>query len=582
MKNISKFVLVFAFLVSFFARASNQQAIEGIVTDESGQPLPGVTVLVKGASRATQTDFDGKYLIKANGGEVLVFSYMGMDTQEIIVGSQKTINVTLVESSNAIDEVVVTALGISRDRKKLGYAVQSVKSERLNLAGTTNINNALTGKVAGVQFMGVSGADLESNPNIRVRGVNTLSGGNPLYVVDGTPIMNSSDVNMDDVAEISVLKGASASVLYGSRALNGVILIKTKSAKSGETKITLTNNTTFSKLPRWYDTRFQNQYGGGYKQTFNTFKFDPGKHDADWAKFNGQKLVDYKADESWGPRFEGQMVRHWDSWYDGPEFGKLRAWEASPTPVSSLFDVGINNRLAVAVSKGTENLNTRLSYTNVNVKGVLPNSKSQKNFLALKSKLKISDSFEIEGSINYTRTLIEGDLRSKGYGNPTAGMFDQWYQRQIDLNRLKQYKQIHNGSTVYRTWNIKSPTNLTGLYWDSPYRDFNENQRERDRNSLVGFISLQWKINDKLTLKGVSRRTLRNYSLQDQNGATRRNRFVASYFTAQYQRKEDNHEVLLTYKDTFLNELLSLDVIGGGISESTIINSFQQTHGAVW
>lgn len=567
-KTIRHRLFFAVFVMAIQALFAQQNPIKGKVTDSDGQPLPGVTVVLQGQSKAVQTDFDGLYRISAKKGDKLVFSYMGMNTQTLTV-STTTLDVIMQESSGVLDEVVVTALGITRERKKLGYAVQSVKADKLNMAGTTNINNALTGKVSGVQFLGTSSADLDGAPNVRIRGVNTIGGGNPLYVVDGTPVMRPQDINMDDVAEISVLKGASASVLYGSRALNGVIIIKTKSSTSADgkskTAVSITNNLTFSKLPRWYDTRFQNEYGGGYKLTFDTFQYDAAKHPASWASFDGQKIVNYAADESWGPRFEGQMVRHWDSWYEGDEFGKLRPWVKSPTQPSSFFDIGINNRLAVAVAKSGKGHNTRLSYTNVDVKGVLPNSTSQQNFLTLKTTLAITDKIIAEGSVNYTRTVIQGDFSRKGYSNPTSGMFDQWYQRQIDLNRLKKYKQTNkDGSVVYRSWNIKNPTDMTPLYWDSPYRDINENERTRDRHTLTGFVSLTYKITDKMMLKGVSRRNTRNMYLEDKRAGTRQQRFIKSASYMQVSTKEDNHEFLLTYNDKFLEDDLSVDFLGGG------------------
>ena len=586
-KLLSTISIFLCIHVSGFAQ---QVTIAGSVKDNANNPLPGVNVFIKGTRNAVVTDFDGNYEILAQKGDVLIFSFVGMKQKVITVADSNIIDVILEEDSAELSEVVVTALGVSREKEKLGYAVQNVKAEKLNLAGTTNINNALVGKVAGVQFLGNSDGNLEGTPQVRIRGVNTLSPGNPLYVVDGTPILDASSINMDDVAEISVLKGASASVLYGSRALNGVILIKTKSGSSqtGKLDVSITNNLTISRVASWYDDRFQNEYGGGYKQEFETFKYVKNTHPAHWSKFNGQKVVNYKADESWGPRFEGQKVRHWDSWYEGKEFGKLRAWEASPTPASSIFDVGINNRIAASIGKTGKGYNARLSYTNVNIKGILPFSKSNRNFLTSRIKLNLSKSLTAEGSINYTDRKTQGDFGNVNYGNPTAGMFDQWYQRQLDLNRLKKYKQINkDGSTVYRTWNIesldpKSSKYLRGIYWDSPYRDFNENKRALENTFLTGFISLQYKIGDIITLKGISRNTTNFYSLDYFNAGTRRQRFIDTYAKTSAKYIELNHEFLATYKDKFLNDVLSVDgLFGANLRSYKGENQTSQTQGGL-
>ena len=576
--------LLFFFSFSCVFAFAQKLSISGTVKDGSGQPLPGVNVFIQGTKIATTTDFDGNYQIKASKDDVLVYSYVGMKQQLVVVADATTIDVVLEEDSAELSEVVVTALGISRDRKKLGYAVQSVKSEKLNLAGTTNINNALVGKVSGVQIMSRSDANLDGTPSVRVRGVNTIDGfGTPLYVVDGTPILDPASINMDDVAEMSVLKGASASALYGSRAVNGVILITTKKAKGGKLEVSVTNNFTVSKVARWYDDRFQNEYGGGYTQEFDKFQYVKGRDPDSWAKYDKQPVVNYAADESWGPRFEGQKVRHWDSWYPGDEFGKLRAWEASPTPVSSFFDTGINNRIAANVARSGKMYNARLSYTNVNVKGVLPLSKSNQNFVTARIKLDLSKSFAVEGSINYTKKKVQGDFSNTGYGNATAGSFDQWYQRQLDLNRLKKYKQLDkDGRTVYRTWNITGPRNLRPSYWDSPYRDVNDNKRTRERTYLTGFLSLEYKIGETITLKALSRNSTGLNALRQYNSGTRRQDFIDSYEKDESATIERNHEFLATYQDRFLDDHLSVDgLLGANLRNETYNSTNAGTNGGL-
>ncbi len=551
-----------------------QMNVYGLVTSkDDGQPLPGVSVLIEGTQKGTTTDFDGRYSIEAKSGDVLVFSFMGMAEKKVTVAGSTTgsvvIDVVMESDTQVLDDVIVTALGISRNQKALGYSVQNVKSDKLTVAGTTNLNTALAGKAAGIQILGTAGSNLGRGPRIRIRGINALNGGQPLYVVDGNPVLDADAINMDDVAEISVLKGASASALYGSRALNGVVLIKTKSgqSKDGKTTVEFTNNFTIEEVPSYiYDDKFQYKYGGGYKQTFDKFVYNDGTHPSSWQKYNGQSLVNYAADESWGPMLNGQMVRHWDSWYPGSEFGKLRAWKDSGSRPSDYFndELGLSNRMAVAVGKSGEGYQTRLSYTNISNKGVIPNTYRFQNFFALKGKVDLRSGFEAEAVLNYRNSKLTGEMR-EGYGNPTSGMFNQWYQMQIDLKRLKQYKQKdENGKWIYRTWNITSPHDIKPLYWDSPWRDVNESKGEGKMHDINGFVSLGYKLNDQIDFKGIVRKTIRYVSISTSRAPTRRNRFVDSYYSRQYHNLESNYEFVGNYRDKFFEDNFEVSGFLGG------------------
>ena len=237
--------LLLALVVQFtFAQ---DKTISGTVSDVSGLPLPGVNILVKGTTNGTQTDFDGKYSINAKSGDVLSFSYLGLKTQEVTVGSSNSINVTMQEDASVLDEVVVTALGIKREKKALGYATQEVKGDAVSNVKSSNFVNSLSGKVAGLDIK--STGTLGGSTNVVIRGNSSMLGDNQaLFVIDGIPVNNgntnssnqrsgrggydygnaASDINPDDIESINVLKGAAATVLYGSRASNGVVMITTK------------------------------------------------------------------------------------------------------------------------------------------------------------------------------------------------------------------------------------------------------------------------------------------------------------------------------------------------------------------
>ena len=278
----TKFNGILTLLLALVVQISfaQEKTVTGTVSDNSGA-LPGVSVLIKNTTSGTETDFDGKYSIKAKAGDVLSFSYLGYKTVEKTVGSSSTINVTMVEDANVLDEVVVTGLGIKRDKKALGFSQQSVKGEDLVKAKEVDISNALAGKISGVQIVGNNSSTFGSS-QIKLRGET-----NVLYVVDGVKVYASSDINTDNGADISVLKGGSATAIDGPDGRNGVIVITTKQATKGAATIDVDYAMTVNSVTNLPE--MQNEYGGGYSQTFPTFTYNAATDPASWAAFNGQK-----------------------------------------------------------------------------------------------------------------------------------------------------------------------------------------------------------------------------------------------------------------------------------------------------
>lgn len=286
MKKITLFVCVL--LCSY----TYGQTITGKVTDATDVPLPGVTIVISGTTTGTSTDFDGNYSIEASSGDVLQFSYIGMQSKEVTVGSGSTINVTLLEDSEQLDEVVVTAFGIAQEKKSLGYAAQNIDAEAITKTKQTNLVSALQGQVAGVQITNSGGAPGQS-ARIIIRGVNSLdpsADNQPLFVVDGVPIDNSTiesgegntprgltnraaDINPADIESMSVLKGAAATALYGVRAANGAVIITTKKGKSGSVSINLNTSVGFEELNRL--PMLQDEYGQGFSGEYNPTSFWP-------------------------------------------------------------------------------------------------------------------------------------------------------------------------------------------------------------------------------------------------------------------------------------------------------------------
>ena len=340
--------MMFIMMISQWSFA--QQNITGTVSDNSGVPIPGATVLVTGTNNGVTTDFDGNYSIIASEGDVLSVSYVGYAAQSVSVGTSNNINITL-SLDNTLEEVVVTALGITREAKSLGYAQQKVTGDALTKTKETDFKTALAGKVAGVQV--ITGTSSTYEPSaIRLRGEMDI-----LYVVDGIKVA-STDINTDNIDNITVLKGAAATALYGSEAKSGVIVITSKKAKAGESYISVDHNTTVSNVSRLHP--YQNEYGGGYYQDWDQFAYNPATDPASWAAFNGQNIPYYAADESWGPKLDGTLSRHWDSWIPGhPEFGTTRAWSPNPNNVKNFFETGIANSTSLSFAKGGEDFSVR-------------------------------------------------------------------------------------------------------------------------------------------------------------------------------------------------------------------------------
>ncbi len=575
-----KFLLT-QFLLCLFAipLLAQERVITGKVTSsEDSSPLPGVNISVKGTTRGTTTDGNGNYSLNLPGdAKTLIYSFIGFVRQEVSIGNQSVIDLSLAADASQLQEVVVTALGISRDKKALNYAVQEVKADKLNFARDQNVGNALAGKVAGVQILGQSGAKF-GNPNIRIRGINSLTGGDPLYVVDGTPT-DISQVNMDDVETLTVLKGPSATALYGNRASAGVIVVTTKRAKAGETRLDINHSTTLDQVALL--PKYQDEYGGGYSQTFETFQFDPALHPASWSAFNGQRILDYAADESWGPRLDGQPHRSAFSWQQGPQFGVQTPYSPQPSNVRDFFEKPISHNTNIAFSRGTENFQSRISYTHIINNGIVPNSSQTRDYVSAKNAITFSKNLTANLNINYTATNTKnqpadrygssggttpqnspfsiGNSTLNGY-NQTVGMFNQWFQRQLSIDDLRDYR---NSDGTFRSWNIGGPTDPSPKYWDSPFTQAYENTNTNRSDRLFGDIGLTYQFTPALKASATVRRDQNAYYQQGRVAiGTLNEGGLGGFSTLNSNSRENNYEVLVNYNQNFKD--LSIVANGGG------------------
>ncbi|AEE19805.1 SusC/RagA family TonB-linked outer membrane protein [Dokdonia sp. 4H-3-7-5] len=571
----TKFSGILTLLLAFVVQVSFAQlTVTGTVKDDTGVPLPGANVLLKGTNTGTQTDFDGNYSIEAEQGQSLVFTYVGFTDQTILVGTSSTINVTLA-AGDALDEVVITALGISREKKSLGYSTQEVSGEEIAETRNPNALNSISGKVAGVQISNATG-NLGGSTRVVIRGASSITGENrPLIVVDGIPLDNSNynssttqsggggrdygdagfDINPDDIATMNVLKGGPAAALYGSRALNGVILITTKSGKKGRAEVTVNSGITFETvniLPK-----IQKLYGGGAGDASTI-----GQAGFNQATINGTTydVVDYGTDESWGPRFEGQQVLHWDAF--DPEFEddflQTRAWSAPKNNVDSFWNTGVSYNNGVSFSQGTDKSTMRLSANNTRTDGIVPNSNLRKNSINFNATSQISDKLKVEAIVNLTVT--EGFNRpASGYTG--AGVVQQLYQfgqTSLDYGRLRDYK-LADGSQ--RPWNRISATNGNPRYSDNPYWTLFENTANDKRTRWYGNVGATYNITDDLYVVGKVYADTYDFRINERVAVGSQG--IASYSESDRDFEEINYETRVHFDKKFLDNKISLNSFAG-------------------
>lgn len=558
-----------------------QEVVSGTVTDENGGPLPGVNVFIKGTTTGVQTDFDGNYRIEASEGDILVFSYVGLSTFETTVGLSNTIDVILEPDENQLEEVVITALGISRSERSLGYATQEVDGEDLTVANEQNVLGSLSGKVAGVQVTGASGASMGGTQKIKIRGVNSISGeGEPLIVVDGSPISNANfagssgadygnlgqDINPADIESINVLKGPAASALYGIRGQYGVIMITTKGGRKGAQDLNVTLNSSFSIERAGNFFPLQNLYGQGTSQTWRTLP-------------NGERHVHLSTDESWGPRLDGTPARQFYSFYpQDPLYGEATPFVAQPDNIKDYYETGHTFNNGVSVSGGSENSRYRLSVNDTRIQGVEPNTWLKRNNFGLNAAFDLTDKLNLSTVVNYAGNNAERPVQ--GYGSKSMV---QWLPRNVDMNRLENY-QYDDGT--FLNWNLRNPSgttgevsNFNGLYWINPYVEANENIDNDRRDRFFGNIGLSYQVMDGLKLSGFIRADMYTQNIENisvfRYGST-----VPRYAIGKYQNKEMNYEFLAEYNKEWGDFSFNANV-GGNIFDRRYSYLYQATAGGL-
>lgn len=558
-------LLMAAMLISVLA-FSQAKTVSGTVTDESGNPIPFATVMIKGQKTGITADAEGKFTItKVNPGDVLVITATNHADKEVTVGDAGVIPVTLAKSARStLDEVVVTsAFGLKKAQRTASYSSQVITAENLNIVRQTNVNNALAGKVAGVQARGQSGAKLNSEAFLRIRGGMMLGDVSPIYVVDGT-IVGSYDINPDDVEDISVLKGANATALFGSQAVGGAIVITTrKRGGRGGIGIEVNSGVTWDKayiLPRW-----QNEYAGGNTADLMKFKWVAGMPD-EWKALDGKYYHDYTDDASWGPRMVGQEYIPWYAWVGGHDRAfKTASLTPQPDNARDFWNTGLTTNNNINFAKSGTGYNLRASYTNQYIEGILPNAYSKRNSIFVSGSFDLNEHFTLATNINYTNQLLAGDFND-GYANGSSGNFAQWFHRDLDMDIIRSLTNLKTPVGSLATWNMRAnpsgynPANPGGFYkanyWYNQYANYTNRGNPANRNRYFGDIGLTYKLNNHFRIRGTVRRNQLDIYEEGFTGSILelsglQTGVLGSYNTKSNTLRRTDYELLGIYNQTF-------------------------------
>lgn len=562
-KKLNRYAFVCILLISIGIKAQEtkpliQSKLEGIVVDAvTKEPVIGASINIKGTTHGAVTDFDGKFYFQTGQKfpYTLVVSYMGYKRTEVVVTSNP-VTVSITQEQNALSEVVVTALGITKEKKSLGYTTQSVKGKDLETTKETNFLNGLSGKLAGVRITNSQG-DMGSS-RIVIRGETSIAGNNqPLFVVDGIPVDNSqlgsvggatrdfknaiADLNPQDIESINVLKGPNAAALYGSRAAHGVVLITTKSGK-GQQGLGVTVNTGITITEVSLLPTYQNTFGQGSN---GKFSYVDGK---------GGGIND-QTDESWGPKMDGRLIPQFNS------NGVAVPFVAHPNNVKDYFNTGLTYENSISVAKSDEKSDFRLGVNNQKQIGTVPNSEVTKTNFSVNANYKLSDRVKVGVTGNYIVTDAP-TLPGGPSGNRAAGVMLQftWFGRQVDMDALRNNRD--------NNWN--------NSYYSNPYWTAYYNTTSQQRNRLIGDIHLDVKLTDDLNFR--FRTSVDNYNDRRKytikygtNGTP-----FGSYAEDAYTVNEQNTEGIFTYTKK-INDDFTVDALAGfNIRNHSDANNYQK------
>ena len=517
---MKKHLILFGILMSLYSfGVFAQVSVRGTVTSSDGEPIIGANVIELGSNNGTATDLDGNYQLKVGPNAILEFTYTGYVSQKFTVGVQTMINVTL-EEGVSLSEMVVTALGISREKKSLTYAAQTIQGGQLTQVRDANFVNTLQGKVAGLVVTNAS-SGVGGATRVILRGNRSIqSSNNALFVVDGVPVDNSTpgqvgndfggyngsdgvaNINPDDIESINVLKGAAASVLYGSRAANGVILITTKKGSAGAISVDVNSGAQFDApltLPN-----LQNEYGQGNGGVFGS-----------------------RSSASWGPKMNNQAVIDWT--------GMAQGMVPQPNNVSDFFQIGTSFNNSVGIKGGSEKVQSYFSFTNNQVSGIVPGNSLDRNTLNLRISANLSKKFSTDAKVTYVNQMLNNKLRS---GEESSEVMNLYKTPRSIRNEDMQNYQSEAGVPIY--WTSSS-------VYMNPYWTINRTSADEERTRTTSLVSATYRINDDMKI--LARVSLDQYTDRGEN-TFYDNTLLFAWLGGTFQKyfrqvKERNSELLL-------------------------------------
>jgi len=530
-------LLVFLVIVfgSYPLLAQNKTVTGSVTGATDGSPLPGVNVIVQGTTTGTQTDFDGNYTIEVSEGSVLAFSYLGMRSQSVTVGASNTINISMEEDAEQLGEVVVTALGIERQKKSLTYSTQKVETEELTQARSLNVLNGLTGKIAGVSVT-TGSTGVGSASKVLLRGNRSINGSSqPLYVVDGILLSGDiSNISPDDIESISVLKGGNAAALYGSRANNGAIVVTTKSGRGTREGVSSSVGFTTTLSDPIHLLEFQDGFGQGSAGIYAP-----------------------AATTSWGPAFDGGQVAHWTVDPNNPNFGGTYAYEAQPDNVEDFFRLGHELATNLSVNINGEKSNVFLGYTFTEAGGIIPNNDLKRHSVTARITSDLTDKLSVDSKINYIRDDFTNVLSTgEGFDNPLRYLYK--IPRNIRTQDFADFDFINEEGKLRQHYFLPRFNGGGNPYWT-----INRVQRPRLDERVLALLSLKYQITDDLSIQ--ARSTMDRTSRSEEQKWYNDTYTVAQF--GRFQKRasnsyEWNTDVLLSYTKDITDDF-RINVNGG-------------------
>jgi len=595
---MKKTLLFFTMLMVIVTLAfAQQRQVAGKVTGGDGAPIPFATVQVKGTTTGTTTDQNGNFKLNVTGDNpVLTVRSVGFTNKDVTVGASGNVTVVLETSNESLQEVVVTALGVQRKKNELPYSAQTVVGEDVVKVRESNLSNALSGKVSGLEIR--RNNSIGGSTNVVLRGNKSLSGNNQaLFVVDGVPIDNSNtnsadqrsgrlgydygnaaaDINPDDIESLNVLKGAAATALYGSRAANGVIMITTKKGRRG-LGVTVNSGVTIGKVDKSTFVKYQKGYGGGYGAYYGPNEDDYFNYEDIDGDGTPDRVVPTTEDASYGGAFDPNLnVYGWYSFDPGnPYFGKARPWTAAVNDPSKFFQTAVSTVNSVMVDGGGDQGYFKLGYTKNIDKGLMPNSEIKKDQINFGASYNITPKLTASGSIN--ATLLSG-LGRYGTGYDSKNLmtnFRQWWETNVDV---KEQKDAYFRNKTNATWNQSGIGATNPIYWDNPYWTRYENYENDKRTRYFGNMMLNYKIADWVDVMG--RVSLDTYNeLQEERIA------MTSIDPSEYQRfersfSEYNYDLMVNFHKKLSDNFNLNGLVGGNVRRTSIQSIRAKTNGGL-